>query len=179
MTALDLIVLVIATLSAAAGWRRGILRAALAIVAALAGLVLAAHFYGPVGALVAVLTTTQRAADLLGFALIFTTSLVAGAYGGFRLRKALERARLSWIDRMLGLALGLARAWLVCSALYLALTAFPVRVEAVERSRLAPVLVEGTRVLAYLGSADLRRRFLEGYDTLQRLWGDPGSREVK
>jgi len=49
VTALDLIVLVIAVLSAAAGWRRGFLRAALAIVAALAGLVLAAHFYGPEG----------------------------------------------------------------------------------------------------------------------------------
>jgi membrane protein required for colicin V production len=179
VTALDVIVLIIVALSAAAGWRRGLLRAALAIVAALVGLVLAAHFYGPVGALVGVLTTTQRAADLLGFALIFTTSLVAGGYGGYRLRKALDRARLSWIDRSLGLALGLVRAWLVSSALYLALTAFPVRFEAVERSRLAPVLVEGTRVLAYLGSADLRRQFLEGYDTLQRLWGDPGGREVK
>jgi membrane protein required for colicin V production len=179
VTALDIIVLVIAALSAAAGWRRGILRAAFAIVAALAGLVLAAHFYGPVGALVAVLTTTQRAADLLGFALIFVTSLVAGAYGGYRLRKALERAKLSWVDRALGLGLGLARAWLVSSALYLGLTAFPVRFEAVERARLAPALVEGTRVLAYLGSAELRRRFLEGYDALQRMWGDSEGREVK
>ncbi len=170
MTILDVIVLIIAALSAAAGWRRGLLRAVLAITAALVGLLLAANFYGPVGTCLTVLTTTQRAADLLGFGLIFALTLAAGAYGGFRLRKALEKARLSWVDRTLGLGLGLVRAWLVSSALYLGLTAFPVRLEAVERSSLAPVLVEGTRVLAYLGSPELRRRFVEGYDTLQRLW---------
>jgi membrane protein required for colicin V production len=177
VTALDVAVLVVAALSAAAGWRRGLLKTAFAIAAALLGLVLAANFYGPAGALLAALTTTRRAADLLGVGLIFTATLVAGAYAGRRSRRALERARLSWVDRSLGLALGLARAWLVCSALYLGLTAFPVRIEAVERARLAPALVEGTRALAYLGSPELRRRFAEGYDALRRAWGENEGRE--
>jgi membrane protein required for colicin V production len=179
VTALDAIVFVIAVLSAAAGWRRGFLRAAISIVAAFLGLVLAANCYGPVGAMLAVLTTTQRSADLLGFGLIFTATLAAGAYGGHRLRKALDRARLSWVDRSLGLALGLVRAWLVCSALYLGLTAFPVRIEAVERSRSAPILVEGTRALAYLGSSELRRQYSEGYDALLRLWSQSEGREAR
>ena len=50
------------------------------------------------------------------------------------------------------------------------LTAFPIRIEAVERSVFAPVLVEGTRALAYLGSEEFREQFREGYDVLQRLW---------
>lgn len=171
MSFLDYTVLSVAVLSTAFGWRRGILRGAVSIAAALLGLVLASNFYAQAGALVSWMTTTRRAADLLGFASIFAVTLIGGALAGHRLRKALDRAKLSWIDRSLGASLGLARAWLVFSALYLALTAFPVRIDAVERSAFAPALVEGTRVLAYLGSDELRRRFRDGYDTLQRLWG--------
>jgi membrane protein required for colicin V production len=167
LTGLDYFVIFIALLSGAAGWRRGLLRSAVTVGAALLGLVLAANLYGQAGAMLAILTTTRRAADLLGFGAIFVTTLAAGAYGGYRLRTALERRRLSWVDRGLGASAGLARAWLVSAALYMALTAFPVRIDAVERSRLAPVLVEGTRVLAYLGSREFRQRFAEGYAWLQ------------
>ena len=105
MTTLDYIVILIVLLSTAAGWRRGLLRSAFAIGAALLGLILAANFYGPAGAMLSVLTTTQRAADLLGFGVIFLATMTAGAYSGHRLRKALERRRLSWVDRGLGYAL--------------------------------------------------------------------------
>jgi uncharacterized membrane protein required for colicin V production len=177
VTALDYTVLIIAAFSAAAGWRRGLVRGAFAIVSALLGLVLAANFYSPAGTLLSGLTTTRRAADLLGFATIFTSVLAGGAYAGYRLRKALDRKKMSWLDCWLGLGVGLLRAWLVASALYLALTAFPVRLEAVERSVFAPVLVQGTHALAYLGSSEFRGRFAEGYDSLQRLWGEPAPDE--
>lgn len=177
MTALDYTVIVIALLSAAAGWRRGLLRSVVTIAAALLGLVLAAHFYGYAGALLAVLTTTRRAADLLGFGVIFVATLAAGAIGAYRLRAALDRRRLSWVDRALGASAGLVRAWLVSAAIYMALTAFPARIEAVERSRLAPVLVEGSRVLAYLGSREFRQRFAEGYDWLNGSRGTVSDRE--
>ena len=41
-----------------------------------------------------VLTTTPRAADLLGFGVIFLATLAAGAYGAYRLRTALDRRRI-------------------------------------------------------------------------------------
>lgn len=179
MTGLDYIVLAVAALLGFAGWRRGVLRGTFAIGAALLGVVLASNFYAVGAFFVSWLTTSPRAADLLGFALIFVLTIAAGAYAGHRLRKALERARLSWVDRTLGTALGLVRAWLICSAIYLALTAFPVRIEAVERSMLAPVLVEGTRVLAYLGSEEFRRKFRDGYDTLHRLWDSTTERTTQ
>jgi membrane protein required for colicin V production len=170
VTVLDYIVVTVTALSAIIGWRRGALRGTFAIGAALVGLVLASNFYAAAGVVLSGLTTTRRAADLLGFAVIFLLTLAAGALAAYRLRKALKRAKLSWLDRGAGAALGLLRAWLVCSALYMALTAFPIRIEAVERSAAAPVLVEGTRALAYLGSEEFRERFREGYDALQRLW---------
>ena len=170
MTILDYIVLTVTALLAIAGWRRGALRGIFAIGAALVGLVLASNFYAAAGVALSGLITTRPAADLLGFAVIFLLTLATGALMAYRLRKALKRAKLSWVDRAAGASLGLLRAWLVCSALYMGLTAFPIRIEAVERSVFAPVLVEGTRALAYLGSEEFREQFREGYDVLQRLW---------
>ena len=61
------------------------------------------------------------------------------------------------------------RGWLVCSVIYLALTAFPFKPEAVERAMFGPVLLEGTRAVAYLTSSELRERFWTGYETIRQL----------
>jgi hypothetical protein len=50
------------------------------------------------------------------------------------------------------------------------LTAFPVKLDAVERAWLGPVLLEGTRVIVYLTSPQVRERFFEGYETVQAVW---------
>jgi hypothetical protein len=78
----------------------------------------------------------------------------------------LRRARLEWFDRVLGGAFGLLRGVAVCSAIYLALTAFPVRLSSVEEARTAPALAQGARLLALCTSEDVRVRFLAGYRSL-------------
>jgi uncharacterized membrane protein required for colicin V production len=113
VTALDYFVLAAVAVSVAWGWRRGVVRGTFALASALLGLVLAANFFGPAGALLAGITTTRRAADLLGFALVFSATLAIGAYAGYRLRRELDRARLGFVDRGLGALARLGRAWLV------------------------------------------------------------------
>jgi hypothetical protein len=55
--------------------------------------------------------------------------------------------------------------------IYLALTAFPLRPAAVEQATFGPALLEGTRVIAYLTSRELRERFFAGYQTVKQFWG--------
>ena len=114
--------------------------------------------------------STARAANLIGFVAVFLIVLVAGSLLARWLRGGLKRARLDWLDHVLGAVFGLVRGWLVCSVIYLALTAFPVKLEAVERAAFAPALLEGTRVIAYITSSDLRERFLNGYAMIQGMW---------
>jgi len=76
-------------------------------------------------------------------------------------RRGLSRARLQWFDRALGAAFGLVRGLAVCSIMYLALTAFPVRLGSVTEARTAPVLAEGARLLAAFTSPEVRTRFLD------------------
>ncbi|HYP27694.1 MAG TPA: CvpA family protein [Blastocatellia bacterium] len=171
MTFLDYFVLFVVAASIILGASRGILKGIISVFSTIAGLVAAAHLYEYAAAAFSGVTTTSRAANLLGFVAVFLLFLIAGGLLSRWLRRKLRRARLRWLDRVSGAAFGLVRGWLVCSVIYLALTAFPVRPEAVERAAFAPALLEGTRVISYLTSSELRERFFNGYSTVQSLWG--------
>ncbi|MCI0490780.1 MAG: CvpA family protein [Blastocatellia bacterium] len=178
MTALDYFVSIVVVASVVSGASKGILKGIISLASALAGLIAAVYLYEYAAKLTIGFVETRRAAELLGFVAIFLLVIIAGSLiarwlrGGLK-RKTffLKRARLDWVDHALGAAFGLLRGWLICSVIYLALTAFPVRVDAVERATFAPALLEGTRVITYLTSRELRDRFYEGYAALQELWG--------
>jgi membrane protein required for colicin V production len=165
MTVFDLIVLALIGASVVAGALRGLVRALLTGVGLVVGLVLAARGYDGAGVMLLTLGLIDSigAAQAAGFLLITGLGLVAGFAAGRWVRGSLRRARLEWFDRALGAGFGLIRGFAVCSVLYLALTAFPVRLSSVEQARLSPILAEGARLISSLTSADVRSRFLEEY----------------
>jgi membrane protein required for colicin V production len=174
MTVLDYFVAIVVIVSVIFGVSRGIIKGILSLLSAVAGLVVAAQAYPLAARVFAPFTESARAANLLGFVSIFLLVLVAGSLLARWLRGGIKRARLDWLDHLLGGAFGLLRGWLVCSVIYLALTAFPVKLEAVERATFAPALLEGTRVITYLTSRHVRQRFFDGYATIRGLWGQKG-----
>ncbi|MDX6694335.1 MAG: rane protein required for colicin production [Blastocatellia bacterium] len=165
MTIFDFIVFALIGASVVAGASRGLLRALITFAALIAGLVVAAQGYEAAGALLrgVGLVESKAAANAGGFLLIMTAALIAGVLVGRMLRGGLRHVKLEWFDRALGGAFGLLRGLAVCSVMYLALTAFPVRLEAVEKAETAPLLNEGARWLAYFTSSDLRQRLYEQY----------------
>ena len=170
MTVLDYFVLLVVAASVASGATKGIIRVIVSVAFTVAGLVVAAHTYTYAASLLRIFVAA-RLADLLGFAAVFLLVLVAGSLASRWLRGGLKRARLGWIDHGLGAAFGVLRGWLICSVIYLALTAFPLKPEAVERATFGPALLEGTRVIAYLTSRELRGRFFSGYEAVKQRWG--------
>jgi membrane protein required for colicin V production len=174
MTVLDYFVLIVVTASVTSGITRGILKGIISIVSAVVGLLAAAQFYDYSAVLFRSFVSTEREAGMLGFVSIFLGVLVAGSLFSRWLRRGMKRVRLNWVDRTLGGAFGAVTGWLICSAVYLALTAFPVKLEAVERAMFAPVLLEGTRMISFLTSPELREQFLKGYEMIQELWRKAG-----
>lgn len=170
MTVLDYFVLLVVVASVASGATKGIIRVIVSVAFTVAGLVLATNSYTYAASLLRIFVAA-RLADLLGFVAVFLLVLVAGSLLSRWLRGGLKRARLGWVDHALGAVFGVLRGWLICSVIYLALTAFPGKPEAVERAAFGPALLEGTRVIAYLTSRELRERFLNGYETVKQLWG--------
>ncbi|HEV2914653.1 MAG TPA: CvpA family protein [Pyrinomonadaceae bacterium] len=163
MTFFDFIVLAMVGASVVAGALRGLVRALLTGVALLAGLFVAAQGYETAGALLRQLGAVDSgaAANAYGFLLIVGVALLCGFIAGRFVKGGLRRARLSWLDGTLGASFGLVRGLAVCSILYLALTAFPVRLDAVAEARSAPILAEGARLLVNFTSSDIRARFFD------------------
>jgi membrane protein required for colicin V production len=168
MTVFDLFVLALVGASVIAGALRGFVRGLITGAALLLGLLLAARSYETAGALLRAtgLVETAAAAHAGGFLLIVGGMFALGLAAGTLVRGGLKRARLEWSDRLLGGAFGLLRGLLVCSVIYLALTAFPVRLSSVEEARTAPALAVGARLLAFCTSSDVRSRFINEYRRL-------------
>jgi membrane protein required for colicin V production len=166
MTFFDFIVFALVGASVVAGASRGLLRALITLAALIIGLIVAAQGYEVAGTGLRGLgvVETKAAANACGFLLIMTLMLVAGLVGGQLVRGGLRRVRLEWFDRVLGGAFGLLRGLAVCSVMYLALTAFPLRIEAVDKAKSAPMLAEGARWLSLFTSADLRTRIYDRPD---------------
>ena len=168
MTVFDLIVVAFVGASMVAGALRGLVRALLTGVALVIGLILAARMYEAAGAILRRIgiVESNAAADACGFLAVVIIALAAGFVAGRLVTGGLRRARLEWFDRLLGAAFGFVRGLAICSILYLALTAFPVRISSVTQARTAPLLAEGARVLSIFASQDLRTRFLDEYRAL-------------
>lgn len=138
----------------------------ISLASTIMGLILAGRLYGVAGRVFSLFTSSEAAQNLLGFLTVFLLVLVLGHVLMWMLRGSLKRMRLAWLDNALGAAFGLLRGWLICSIVYLGLTAFPARIAMVNEAAFSPALLEGTRVLAYLTSKEMRQEFRKGYFTI-------------
>ena len=168
MTFFDFIVLALIASSVVSGAMRGIVQALLTSAALIIGLLIAAQGYEFVGSILRGLkiVESREAANAGGFLLIMAIALVGGFLVGRLISGGLRRVRLKWFDRVLGGTFGLLRGWAVCSILYLALTAFPVRLSSVTEARTAPILAQGAKMLGIFTSQEMRARFYESYSNL-------------
>jgi membrane protein required for colicin V production len=91
-----------------------------------------------------------------------------GALVSFVVRKLIKTAGVAWFDRFLGGVFGLVRGVLVDSILLLALVAFPIKVEAVRQSSLAPYVATGSRVIALAMPESLQAQFRLGFEKLKQ-----------
>ena len=168
MTFFDFLVIALVASSVVSGALRGIVRVLLTGVALIIGLLIAAQGYEAVGAILRGLhiVSSKEAANAGGFLLIMVVALVGGIFVARFLTGGLRRVHLGWFDHLLGGAFGLLRGWAVCSILYLALTAFPVRISSVTEARTAPILAQGAKMLGVFTSQEVRKRFYESYSNL-------------
>ncbi|HKV37967.1 MAG TPA: CvpA family protein [Blastocatellia bacterium] len=171
MTALDYFVLIVTGISFILGAWRGIVKESISILSVVLGLIGAGCLYAYAGHALRLIVPSEPVANLAGFILIFVAAVVAGAVLTWLLRRVLRGLMLGWVDHLLGAGFGLVRGWLISSVVYLALTAFPARIDTVESARFAPALLEGTRVVVLLTPMDLRERFVDGYRLINDVWG--------
>ena len=149
MTSLDLVLLAIVALSALLGGMRGLVGTVVSLLAwGLAGWMAFRHG-GDIALLLSKHVPPAPTDLLAGYALAFIGVLVLAGAVGWLVRWLLRTVGLSGLDRLLGMALGVARGVLVACMLVLLLgfTSVP-QGEAWAHSRAVPLLLPGAHALA-------------------------------
>jgi membrane protein required for colicin V production len=92
---------------------------------------------------------------------------------------------LSWLDRLLGAAFGLARGVILCVAVITALVAFAPGKDAktppdsVVDSRIAPYVIDAARAATMAAPKELRDEFMRRYEQVKRIWADALKRSLR
>ena len=109
MNWLDIALLVLLALAGFIGWRRGVVRTAVMVGGAVAGVYLAGRFSDPVAERLTFITQPD-VARFIAFALVFVAVLAVSAFVGNLLKKMLNFLFLGWVDNLAGAVAGLLTA---------------------------------------------------------------------
>jgi len=185
MNWLDLVLIVILAASIASSFARGFTREVIGLAAAVGGLLCGLWFYRMAGAVVRPYAGSTEVANLVGFLLIFAAAIVTGWILSVLAGMVMKVTGLSWLDRLLGAAFGVARGVIVCVAVITAIVAFaPGRdakspPEAVVRSKMAPYLIDAAHAASMAAPKELRTEFARRYEQIKRIWEDAIRRGVQ
>ena len=167
---LDILALIILSLSTVAALLRGLTHEVLSLLSAILAFFLAVFFYDDVARLYVRLGTTSPLSDFLGFLTVFLSTMIAGSFLVMILDRALRTLHLKWLDRLLGGIFGLLRGWLVAAVVFLALATFPIQNDLLEQSQLADFFLSSVRAVVRMAPADFRDKFDSGYEKVYELW---------
>ena len=167
---LDILALILLSLSTIAALFRGLSHEILSLFSAILAFFLAVFFYGDVARLYVRLGTTSPFSDFLGFLTVFLSIMIAGSFLVLILDRALRTLHLKWIDRLLGGIFGLVRGWLVAAVVFLALATFPIQNDLLEQSQLADFFLSSVRTVVRMAPDDFRDKFDSGYEKVYELW---------
>jgi membrane protein required for colicin V production len=182
MNWLDAVLLFILTLSLILGFRKGLSRQIVGLVSVVAAIVVGLWTYGLAGGWIAHYISSRRAANFLGFALVFIAVMLLGSLVGYVIHKFLKLTGLSFFDRVLGAGFGIVRGTLIAVALLLAIMAFSAEgkpPESVVHSRVAPYAVGAARVFAAMAPHEMREGFRRSYAEVKSKWQKTLDKELR
>lgn len=176
MNWLDYLLLAILIGAVVNGVRVGLSRVVIGLLATVAGLILAAWFYGAVSAYIKPFVESESVAHIAAFLLVFIAVQTAGALLGWICSRIFKWTGLGWLDRLLGAAGGAANAALTAVVLVLIFSSFHLKPleSAIAGSRAGPYLLDAAQVLVYICPRELRDDFAEARDRILELWQKRG-----
>jgi membrane protein required for colicin V production len=172
MNWLDLVFLAIFASSILLGAMKGLAKVTIGLAATILGVLFASRWYAEAGYVLRDYVAAQPIANGLGFVLIIVLFITAGAALSAILSAVFKWAGITWMDRVLGACFGVLRAMLISMAIVLVGMAFPRHTlpEVIQRSKIAPYVVEGSRTLSLLTPDEVKVSFTKSYEELTTKW---------
>ncbi len=175
MNWLDFVLALILAASAVAGFRRGLSRQVIGLIAGVLALLLGIWFYGTIGFYLLPYVSSRTMANAGGFAVVFCGVLLLGALVSYVVGRFLRVTGLSIVDHLLGAGFGLLRGLVFAIAIIMGVMAFSrgeKPPEAIVNSRMAPYVVDAARMVAGMAPHELKEGFRRTYAQVKAAWSD-------
>ena len=150
---LDLIIVATIAWFTFSAFSSGLIREIVTVVAVVLGGVLAGRFYADLAESIEFLISDDTTRSFVAFVAIFAGIVVVGQVAGITLRRLAAILMLGPFDHLGGALFGLAKGLLLVEILLIAVSVYPVSSqfgEAIDRSALAPVFLDGVPVMLLL-----------------------------
>lgn len=167
MSFADWIILAVILLSVIQAASSGFFQEAFGIAGLLCGYLLAAWNYHRLASHF-VAYGAPWMVEIAAFLLIFLGVMFLAGLAGRIARWVMQEAGLTFIDRILGAALGVVRGCLIVAVVLTSMAAFTPTSKWLRGSELTPYFLVAGRAAIWLAPSELRARFYEGLDLLRR-----------
>jgi membrane protein required for colicin V production len=168
VTAADWIIVMVIAVSVLQAAISGFFHEAFGIAGLILGYLLAAWNYERLAARYAPYLKSMWLGEIAAFLVIFLAVVLVAGLAGRIVRHILKEAGLSFVDRILGGALGLLRGILMVAVVLMSMAAFTPTSTWLEGSQLAPYFLVVGRAAIWVAPSELRSRFYQGLDLLHR-----------
>jgi len=168
MTAADWVIVAVIIASVIQAAISGFFHEAFGIAGLVFGYLLAAWNYQRLAARFAPYLKSMWLGEIAAFLMIFLAVLILAGIAGRVTRYVVKEAGLSFVDRVLGGALGLLRGSLMVAVILMSMAAFAPTSGWLEGSGLAPYFLVVGRAAIWVAPSELRARFYQGLELLHR-----------
>jgi membrane protein required for colicin V production len=168
MTGADWAIVAVIVVSVIQAAISGFFHEAFGIAGLVFGYLLAAWNYQRLTARFAPHLKSMWLGEIAAFLIIFLAVLFVAGVAGRIARHIVKEAGLSFVDRVLGGALGLLRGSLMVAVILMSMAAFTPTSQWLEGSGLAPYFLVVGRAAIWVAPSELRARFYQGLDLLHR-----------
>jgi membrane protein required for colicin V production len=168
VTAADWVIVIVIAVSVLQAAISGFFHEAFGIAGLILGYLLAAWNYERLAARYAPYLKSMWLGEIAAFLVIFLAVVLVAGLAGRVVRHIVKEAGLSFVDRILGGALGLLRGILMVAVVLMSMAAFTPTSMWLEGSQLAPYFLVVGRAAIWVAPSELRSRFYQGLDLLRR-----------
>ncbi len=146
MNWLDIVIIVVVAFLGFAGLRQGLIRTVFGIAGLIGGIFLAGRYYDELAAFL--FPSGAIWGNIAAYAIIAVATLVVAGVIGWLLAKLVNFAALGWLDKLVGLILGIVIGGLLCAAILAIVVKYYPGMEAtINQSLIAGFLVGGFPLL--------------------------------
>ena len=150
LNALDWMLIVLVSLSAIAGFMRGLVRSLTSLAGIIVGIVVAGWYALPFGTYLARWITPLLAAEVIAFLVIALATMLLFALAGRALRGTAKVVGLGFADRCGGALFGMARGILLIAAALLPTITYVTQTELAKKSFLLPGFLQAAHGISFV-----------------------------